>query len=307
LAAAVAAPKEGVGQSGDNRCRRPDMPGRSRRRGVTRLLNGRMAPSIGMESVRPSIDAKLRRAFEHMDELEAAVRAFSRTRPVIVELDPPGDGGFQIARLRVVREPPLELGVVAGEIVHQLRSSLDHLMTELVLRHTGSRGDTPLVPIYSTEKGFTDFVKGARLKRLIDPRHVEMLREVQPYQDLSRPGLSVIISYLEGINLFDNADKHEVVHPGIVGYGGGVQWTRPRQDDPRIDAFDWRVGHTTVPPMETGIAFFKVRFKPGQPPLRFELDPPPTVEFFYGRRHWRLDSFRNFGKRVADLVSTFLD
>ena len=44
-----------------------------------------MAPSTAMDSVRPSIDAKLNRAFEHMDELEAAVEAFSRMRPVTVE------------------------------------------------------------------------------------------------------------------------------------------------------------------------------------------------------------------------------
>jgi hypothetical protein len=260
-----------------------------------------------MESVRPSIDAKLNRAFGHMDQLEAEALAFSRTRPVILELDAPDDNGFHLARLRVVREPPIELGVTAGEIVHQLRSSLDHLMTELVLRHTGSRGDTPLFPIHTTERGFKEFVKGQRLKDLVDPRHLAMLREVQPYRDLNRPGLSVIVSYLEGINVFDNADKHEVVHAGIVGYGGGVQWTRPRQDDPRIDAFDWRVGHTTVPPMETGVPFFKVRFKPGVPPLRFDLDPPPTVEFHHKQRHWRLDLFRHFGKNVRDLVSTFLD
>jgi hypothetical protein len=260
-----------------------------------------------MESVRPSIDAKLNRAFEHMVELEAQTKAFSRTRPVIVELDAPDDDGFHLARLRVVREPPIDLGVTAGEIVHQLRSSLDQLMTELVLRHTGSRGETPLFPIHTTEKGFNEFVKGQRLKDLVAPRHLAMLREVQPYQDLNRPGLSVIVSYLEGINVFDNADKHEVVHPGIVGYGGGVQSTRPRQGDPRIDAFDWQVGHATVPPMETGVPFFKVRFKPGVSALRFDLDPPPTVEFHYSRRHWRLDSFRNFGTRVRDLISTFLD
>jgi hypothetical protein len=266
-----------------------------------------------MESVRSSIDAKLKRAFEHMDELDALAEAFSRSRPVILELDPPGDGGFQIARLRVVREPPIELGVVAGEIVHQLRSSLDHLMTELVLIRTGTRGDTPLFPIYSTKKGFDDFVKGTRLRRLIEPGHFELLDAVQPFHDLDRPGLSVIVSYLEGINAFDNADKHEVVHPAIVGYGGGdgrgggIQWTRPRQDDPRIDAFDWRVGHTTIPPMETGIAFFKVRFKPGVAGIRFDLDPPGSVEFHDKQRHWRLDSFRNFGNRVAAHVSTFLD
>ena len=260
-----------------------------------------------MESVRPSIEAKLSRAFEHMDELETAAQAFSRTRPVTLELDPPRDDGFQIARLRVVREPPIRLGVVAGEVVHQLRSTLDHLMTELVLIHTGTRGETPLFPIYLSEKGFNDFVKGAQLKGVIQAKHLEMLREVQPYHDLARPGSGVVTSFLEGINAFDNADKHEVVHPAVVGYGTGVQWTRPRHDDPRIDEFDWRVGHASIPPMETGVPFFKVRIKPGEPPLRFELDPLPTVEFHHMHRHWRLDLFRHFGKNVRDLVSTFLD
>jgi hypothetical protein len=266
-----------------------------------------VAPSIAMDSVKPSIDAKLNRAFEHMDELEAATQAFARTQPVTLELDPPGDDGFQIARLRVVREPPIGLGVVAGEVVHQLRSTLDHLMTELVLMHTGTRGDTPLFPIYLSEKGFNDFVKGARLKVLLEAKHLEMLREVQPFHDLTRPGSGAVTSYLEGINAFDNADKHEVVHPAVVGYGGGVQSTRPRQDDPRIDELDWHVGHASVPPMETGVPFFKVRFKPGVPPLHFNLDPLPTVEFHHKHRHWRLDLFRHFGKNVRDLVSAFLD
>ena len=62
-----------------------------------------------------------------------------------MELDPYGLASYTnpaadefLYLARVSREPPVRWGVMAGEIVHHLRSALDHLAWQLVLDGGGT-------------------------------------------------------------------------------------------------------------------------------------------------------------------------
>lgn len=256
--------------------------------------------------LRPGIATKLARGFDHLDELEARVQAFGAGRPIAIELEEPEPDGFRLARLRVVAAPPVILGVIAGEAIHQFRSSLDHMMSELVWLDHPDHGETPLFPIHTTKSGFDDYVKSARLRHLIRPAHLDAIRELQPYHDLAdRP--EMLGGYLNAIRAFNNDDKHRVVHAATVAPSRGIQSTRPRLTHPAIDAFDWRV---TSGPLRSaaldGAPYFRVRFKPGHEPLAFDLDPLPTIVFIdASRREWSVGLMRSFGTRVAESIARF--
>lgn len=79
-----------------------------------------------------SIYAKIDRANEHIRNLNAEINTLIDGDAYRIVSEPEGDA--RKSSIRVVGpEPPLRLAVVAGEIVHQLRSSLDHLVCQLAI------------------------------------------------------------------------------------------------------------------------------------------------------------------------------
>src|SRR5262245_16114607 len=120
-------------------------------------------PSVKLSGVR----AKIERANQHIGDLEARICAFRGENPyrVVPEADP--NSGHRQYIVRVHSTPPLALGLVAGEAVHQLRSSLDHLAWQLVEANGGVPGKNTYFPILkdapTTDKAkqrFADKVKG---------------------------------------------------------------------------------------------------------------------------------------------------
>jgi len=99
--------------------------------------------------------ARVERAKEHFQDLRSELRAFMELDPYgIASYDNPA-AGEHIYLARVSREPPVRWGVMAGEIVHHLRSALDRLAWQLVL----DNGETPktgmggtMFPIFRTAK-----------------------------------------------------------------------------------------------------------------------------------------------------------
>jgi hypothetical protein len=77
----------------------------------------------GLESAR----LKLVRAGEHLDALEQRIRTYSRAASHQLIAEPNGKHTVHIGD-----QPPPDIGILVGEIVYQLRSSLDHLAFDLV-------------------------------------------------------------------------------------------------------------------------------------------------------------------------------
>lgn len=72
--------------------------------------------------------AKLRRAHQHLELFNSEVKAFWKSEKRY-DGAPQRDGkGRHIYRVTRVESPPPEIGIYIGEAVHQMRSSLDHLM-----------------------------------------------------------------------------------------------------------------------------------------------------------------------------------
>jgi len=88
---------------------------------------------------------KLNWAGVHLRFLQERVQAFIDSKPHEVEpqLDP--DTGEIVIYGEALREPPMqEWGVIIGDIVHNLRSALDHLVWALTLAHQSYPPPTPI-------------------------------------------------------------------------------------------------------------------------------------------------------------------
>jgi hypothetical protein len=73
---------------------------------------------------------KLIRASEHIKVIEQYGRRYARRKPHKIITDPKGR---ETAEIR--KAPPDDIAVLAGEVLYQLRSALDHLAFDLVKRN----------------------------------------------------------------------------------------------------------------------------------------------------------------------------
>ncbi|MBI5318915.1 hypothetical protein [Bradyrhizobium sp.] len=100
---------------------------------------------------------------------------------------------------------PPRFAVLAGEIVHQLRSSLDHLLCALVKKRGGRPSRKHQFPIYTSVREFDN----ARARGIIDGVSASaeaLIRSVQPYTSPT-PDDTV----LHVVQQFDNLDKHQLL------------------------------------------------------------------------------------------------
>jgi hypothetical protein len=158
--------------------------------------------------------AKLRRADVHFSELGTEIDAFlSEDNYRFVghqTVDPETGYEHRIIYLEVDEFPPDDLwGPVIGDIVHNLRSALDHLAWDIA--RPESRRDNARdigFPIFLTHPANKPKVCQALRQKLdhIRPEFHGVIKRVQPYeaQDLHHP--------LWLLNQLWNADKHRTLH-----------------------------------------------------------------------------------------------
>lgn len=160
--------------------------------------------------------AKLERAEESIKHLDLDAAAFFRTDPPPFKIV----GEHKKSGLEYVfmayGDPavPRRFATIAGEIVHHLRSSLDHLIHALVVKS----GNTPTrrnqFPICTTRENFESCQKEAL--KYVSPSARKLVIAVQPY---TTPTPHNTILY--AIQEYDNQDKHNllVVVTAVVQVG----------------------------------------------------------------------------------------
>jgi hypothetical protein len=166
-----------------------------------------------------TIYRKLRRAEKDLDALEGELRAFDQSNAyvIITELDPAN--GDRIYRIRIFREPDPEWEITVGEIAYQMRSSLDHLVTQLVVLNGGDaekhRGS---FPIFVNAEDYWKKLKrgGTRRDQLLEGvagEHRAVIDSLQPYQ---RGPRQASLDPLAVLNELCNGDKHRDSHPALL-------------------------------------------------------------------------------------------
>lgn len=166
---------------------------------------------------------KLDRAAEHIKTLNEIVRKWYDTKPLRV-IPKQFNSNDMTYTFRVEYAPiPLSFGIIAGDIFHNLRSALDHLVWQLALLTTSAPFDRTAFPICINDNGESR----RHIKRLL--QHVtddarQVIDSLQPYHtgDVEEAKTHA----LWFIDQMSNFDKHRIitVSSGLtqVSLKGGV-------------------------------------------------------------------------------------
>ncbi|MHB1220361.1 MAG: hypothetical protein ACYC1L_19420 [Alphaproteobacteria bacterium] len=164
-----------------------------------------------------------------------------------------------------------ELRVLMGEIIHNLRTSLDHLVCALVLRENSEPSWGIQFPICDTTKEFERACQRGKIKGISD-RHMKIIESIQPYWT-SESG-NHPLSILRRLN---NADKHRLL---IGGYGVMVS---PHQF--YINPGSGRAGIASVSlpravlPTENGVEVSRISFVNMNADMEVKFNTPVLVPF----------------------------
>ena len=185
---------------------------RPRREGPDRAPGAVVSPLEGCRT-------KVARAGDHLESLRLETDRFTDENPwaMIVEAD--AASGHHLIRLRSRRrppnDPPIRLSVIVGDVLHNLRSALDHLVWQLVILDGRTPGRGNQFPVYDTAERFSQ--RGHRDLAGLTPEHQAHIEALQPYD--GRDGFLL----LRALATLNDMDKHRVVHAalqyGLTGRG----------------------------------------------------------------------------------------
>ena len=151
--------------------------------------------------------AKIQRAEQSIGSLDNEIKAYFNNNQASYKIEGKHiNDGTQYAFIATGNpNPPLHFSVLAGEIIHHLRSSLDHLIHALILKNGGTPSNKNQFPICTTVEAFEDQCKRGRISGASESAEV-LVRSVQPYTSHT-PNDTVLYA----INDYNNQDKHRLL------------------------------------------------------------------------------------------------
>jgi hypothetical protein len=268
---------------------------------------------------------KLSRARDHFETLNKACGVAieeSTGKPFVKR-----EGDWEVVCIEVGTFP-LKPGIISGDLVHNLRSALDHLVWQLVKVSEGQPGSWTAFPAYGKEDDFIRNVKERSKKRGPGPLDgIEkdgpiwaLIEHCQPYKNTKLPPWmpdppdprkwKARLSLLGILGALSNVDKHRTIH-GFSVY--------PSSNRPINKSLSWnpeavliqQKGRESWEPMEGEAELARFRFRPGvEPnvrvtgPLFFEAGF--YAEFSPGEGITVLmPSMRVLGEEVEAIVDSF--
>jgi hypothetical protein len=253
--------------------------------------------------------AKLDRAKTHFQALNRSIGAFKRSKThdfIVTKFDP--DTGEKVVHLKILKEPKNpEWGLLLGDMLHNLRSALDHLVWQLVLLSGEKPRRQNQFPIIRTKAEYWEATRNrsesARDRMLVgvSEDHRTFIDLVQPFNARDEPeGTSLAI-----LSWLSNADKHRVVHAGFV-----------LTEEPSPELFDVTTLHPTDAPVHVDVSMRWGELKDGAEIMRFRPNPPgahvnmnaviPTyIAFREGDRQLNVEWLKVVFKWVDDYVRGF--
>lgn len=244
---------------------------------------------------------KLRRAYEHLHELEKEINVFvaEERDKLRASFEERPDGWWYILGTGAIVPTPY-WGVIVGDFAHNLRSLLDQLVWSLVIANKEKpRGNSfpmcnSLAAWESTvlhPKNGPSPLEGVRLEAIAE------IQWLQPYHPGNEP--------LDRLSWLSNTDKHRLVHPASVMSADSTPIGSIKQPDGTMEELTEVQFKRDVSLGEGAEAVVEVKL-PGDFTLEravyVGIDRFP-VEIAFGKRALR---FRDF-KEIYDFVSRVLD
>ncbi len=145
---------------------------------------------------------KIERAQTHLNNLRVEVEAFHGRKPYRIIADNSSEPGKILFRVKIIECVPAGWSAIIGDIIHNLRSSLDLLATALVV----ANGGNPKTAYFPFAKIPGDI--GARVNermRGASPKAMKFARRLKPH-----PGGNEALWMLHSLDLLD---KHRSIIP----------------------------------------------------------------------------------------------
>lgn len=205
------------------------------------------------------VQLKIERAKKHVIELDGEISAFFSTRPYEVRAKRNLDTRQLVYYLHRVADTPRNFAVIAGDVIHNLRSALDHLAQQLYI--VGSGGNTAGAHIYfpignsarEYEKIVPEKIKGLRKDA------VDVFGSIEPYKGGKGHDLWVL-------NRLANTDKHRLLVTVISQFGGvnvgSFMWRSLQEAFSKVSPgkavpkFDLYLNESNQPPLKAGYELF---------------------------------------------------
>jgi hypothetical protein len=166
--------------------------------------------------------AKLRRADEHRKGFDRRVREFLDQNPYSVALDFEPDTGWHNLRWQVHLVPPAEdLALIFGDMLSNLRATLDYLVWQLVLRNGATPTRNTAFPVVKDAKDW-DANRAGMLKGVADVWATE-IQKLQPYYGGDRRDAHLLAT----LDYVNNVNKHRMLPTVIVNATRFGAWIEP--------------------------------------------------------------------------------
>lgn len=166
---------------------------------------------------------KTHRAKIHINALKQSIRRFFNPQHTIREhtISQGPLQGLGVINIDIDPSARTETwGLIIGDVVTNLRDSLDHIAWALAMLHVSETGKRLTLghersikfPLYDDPAAETDKNRMVRDLKYVLPRAHSEIKHFQPYNRRDWPELNL----LRDLNLLANADKHRLVTPSNV-------------------------------------------------------------------------------------------
>lgn len=149
------------------------------------------------------INTKVERAKEHISDLETEIRSFLATNPYVIGTKRNPQTRQLIYYVVSVQDTPIRLSLITGDVLHNLRSALDHLACRLICVGGGTPTKQSAFPTTDTdspqeyESNRTRKVKGMRQDA------IDSIDALKPYKSGN--------DTLWRLHRLNNFDKHRLL------------------------------------------------------------------------------------------------
>lgn len=260
---------------------------------------------------RPSLDGptlKVERAKEHIRNLESAIDRFLQSNPYEVICYQEPETNDRVFRVRILAQPPLRLSGIIGDIIQNLRSSLDYLAWQLVLANGGRPNERTGFPISKSANEFE--AKGRGKIKGASEEAVCLIEALKPYA-----GGNDVLWRLHQLSI---VDKHRLLVPVGTAHRNIIQDfsvllrnLRPDWDIPPIQVALNPADRQF--PLKDGAEVYRIKAQALDPQV--DMNPQFTFEIAFGEGEIvqgepvlpTLHQVVNFVEKTIDIFAPFFE
>lgn len=176
------------------------------------------------------VDAKVERAKQLLADLAPQIAHFVQSNPLAIQVTDEPTTGDQVYRVQTAPQLPPAWATMLGDILHNLRSSLDHLAWQLVLANGEVPDRQTAFPVTDSARQFEQSI--GRM-RGVSGEAIRLIRASRPY----RGGNDLLWQ----LHQLDIIDKHRLLVPVGAAYrsltldfGAGLRRLIPDSEIPEL-------------------------------------------------------------------------